>query len=68
MTIQDLINELMVIKKQFGDIPVLLSCDEEQNQIGDILEVQCGEVTEYGTYNGDDVKKGDRIVVIVPAM
>lgn len=68
MTIQDLINELMVIKKQFGDIPVLLSCDEEQNQIGDILEVQCGEVTEYDTYNGDGVKKGDRIVVIVPAM
>ena len=68
MTIQDLINELMVIKKQFGDIPVLLSCDEEQNQIGDVLEVQCGEVTEYDTYNGDEVKQGDRIVVIVPAI
>lgn len=68
MTIQDVINELKVIQKQFGDLPVLLSCDEEQNQIGDVLEVQCSELTEYDYYNGDKAKQGDRIVVIVPAI
>ena len=68
MTIQDVINELKVIQKQFGDLPVLGSSDEEQNSLGDVFEVQCGELTEYDCYNGNKAKKGDRIVVIVPAI
>lgn len=68
MTIQDLINELKMIQKQFGDLPVLGSSDEEQNSLGDVFQVQCGELTEYDYYNGDKVKQGDRVVVIVPAI
>lgn len=68
MTIQDVINELKVIQKQFGDLPVLGSSDEEQNSLGDIFQIQCGELTEYDYYNGDKAKQGDRIVVIVPAI
>ena len=68
MTIQDVINELKVIQKQFGDLPVLGSSDEEQNSLGDVLQIQCGELTEYDYYNGDKAKQGDRIVVIVPAI
>lgn len=68
MTIQDLINELKMIQKQFGDLPVLGSSDEEQNSLGDVFQVQCGELTEYDYYNGDKAKQGDRIVVIVPAI
>ena len=68
MTIQDIINELKVIQKQFGDLPVLGSSDEEQNSLGDVFQIQCGELTEYDYYNGDKDKQGDRIVVIVPAI
>lgn len=68
MTIQDVINELKVIQKQYGDLPVLGSSDEEQNCLGDVFQIQCGELTEYDYYNGDKAKKGDRIVVIVPAI
>ena len=68
MTIQDLINELKMIQKQFGDLPVLGSSDEEQNSLGDVFQVQYGELTEYDYYNGDKVKQGDRVVVIVPAI
>lgn len=68
MTIQDLINELKMIQKQFGDLPVLGSSDEEQNSLGDVFQVQCGELTEYDYYNGDKAKQGDRVVVIVPAI
>lgn len=68
MTIQDIINELKVIQKQFGDLPVLGSSDEEQNSLGDVFQIQCGELTEYDYYNGDKAKQGDRIVVIVPAI
>lgn len=68
MTIQDVINELKVIQKQFGDLPVLGSSDEEQNSLGDIFQIQCSELTEYDYYNGDKAKQGDRIVVIVPAI
>ena len=31
MTIQDVINELKVIQKQYGDLPVLAAADEEEN-------------------------------------
>lgn len=68
MTIQEVINELKVIQKQYGDLPVLGSSDEEQNSLGDVFDIQCGELTEYDYYNGDKAKKGDRIVVIVPAI
>ena len=68
MTISEVINELKVIQKQFGDLPVLGSSDEEQNTVGDVFEVQCGELTEYDEYPNSTVKVGDRIVVIVPAI
>lgn len=68
MTISEVINELKVIQKQFGDLPVMGSSDEEQNSLGDVFQIQCGELTEYDYYNGDKAKKGDRIVVIVPAI
>ena len=68
MTISEVINELKVIQKQYGDLPVLGSSDEEQNTLGDVFQLQCGELTEYDYYNGDKAKKGDRIVVIVPAI
>lgn len=68
MTIQQLIDELKVIQKQQGDIQVLVSSDEEQNCVGDVLELQCGELTEYDEYPNSTVKIGDKIVVIVPAI
>lgn len=68
MTIQEVINQLEAIKKQFGDLPVVGSADEEQNTIGDIFNIQCGEITEYDYYNGDKLKVGDKVVVLVPAI
>ena len=68
MTIQDVINELKVIQKQYGDLPVLGSSDEEQNTLGDVFQIQCGKLTEYDQYYGNKAKIGDRIVVIVPAI
>lgn len=68
MTIQDVINQLKVIQKQFGDLLVVGSSDEEQNSLGDVFDIQCGEITEYDYYNGDKAKVGDKVVVIVPAI
>lgn len=68
MTIQEVINELKVIQKQYGDLPVVGSSDEEQNSLGDVFQIQCGEITEYDYYNGDKAKQGDKVVVIVPAI
>lgn len=68
MTIQEVIDQLKVIQKQFGDLPVVGSSDEEQNSLGDVFDIQCGEITEYDYYNGDKAKKGDKVVVIVPAI
>ena len=68
MTIQEVINELKMIQKQYGDLPVVGSSDEEQNTLGDVFQIQCGEITEYDYYNGDKAKQGDRVVVIVPAL
>ena len=68
MTIQEVIDQLKVIQKQFGDLPVVGSSDEEQNSLGDVFDIQCGELTEYDYYNGDKAKKGDKVVVIVPAI
>ena len=68
MTISEVIKDLQEIQKQYGDLPVMGSSDEEQNSLGDVFEVQCGELTEYDYYNGNKAKKGNRIVVIVPAI
>lgn len=68
MTIQDLINELKVIQKEHGDLPVLGACDEEQNCLGDIFQVQVGTLTDMDEYPNSSVKVGDKIVVIVPAI
>lgn len=68
MTIQEVINELRMIQKQYGDLPVVGSSDEEQNTLCDVFQIQCGEITEYDYYNGDKAKQGDKVVVIVPAI
>ena len=68
MTISEVIKDLQEIQNQYGDLPVMGSSDEEQNSLGDVFEVQCRELTEYDYYNGNKAKKGDRIVVIVPAI
>lgn len=68
MTIQEVIDQLKVIQKQYGNLPVVGSSDEEQNSLGDIFDIQCGEITEYDYYNGDKAKQGDKVVVIVPAI
>ena len=68
MTIREVINELKTIQKQYGDLPVVGSSDEEQNTLGDVFQIQCGEITEYDYYNGDKAKQGDKVVVIVPAI
>ena len=68
MTISEVIKDLQEIQKQYEDLPVMGLSDEEQNSLGDVFEVQCGELTENDYYNGNKAKKGDRIVVIVPAI
>ena len=68
MTISEVIKDLQEIQNQYGDLPVMGSSDEEQNSLGDVFEVQCGELAEDDYYNGNKAKKGDRIVVIVPAI
>lgn len=68
MTIQDVINELKVIQKQYGDLPVLGSSDEEQNTLGDVFQIQVGTLEETDEYTNSTVKVGDKIAVIVPAI
>lgn len=68
MTISEVIKDLQEIQKQFGDLPVLGSSDEEQNILGDVFQIQCGKLTEYDEYPNSTVKVGDRIVVIVPTI
>lgn len=68
MKIKELIKQLQEVEKQYGDLPVLGSSDEEQNTLGDVFQIQCGELTKYDEYLNSSVKVGDRIVVIVPAI
>ena len=68
MTIQEVIDQLKVIQKQYGDLPVLGSSDEEQNTLGDVFQIQVGTLDETDEYPNSTVKVGDRIVVIVPAI
>lgn len=67
MNIQELINKLTEIKNRAGNLPVLGSSDEEQNSLGDIFDVQVGQITEIDNYNGK-YKIGDYVVVLVPAI
>ena len=68
MTVKELIKELQKIEQQFGDLPVVGSSDEEQNSLGEVFQVQCGDITEYDYCNSDTLKVGDKVVVIVPAI
>ena len=68
MTIQEVIDQLKVIQKQFGDLPVVGSSDEEQNSLGEVFQIQCGELTEYDYCSSDSIKVGDKVIVIVPAI
>jgi len=68
MTVKEVIKQLQEIEKKFGNLPVMGSADEEQNVLGDIFQIQCGKLTEYDTYNGDNAKQGDMVVVLVPAI
>ena len=45
MTISEVIKDLQEIQNQYGELPVMGSSDEEQNSLGDVFEVQCGELT-----------------------
>ena len=72
MNISRLIAELKSIKKEYGDLPVIMASDEEQNTLGDILALQIGNLTDGDYYEGDTLgliksKQKDQIfVVIVP--
>ena len=68
MTVKEVIKQLQEIEKKFGNLPVMGSSDEEQNQIGDIFQIQCGEITEYDYCNSDKHKVGDKVVVMVPGI
>lgn len=68
MTISEVIKQLQEIQKQFGDLPVVGSSDEEQNSLGEVFQIQCGKLTEYDYCSSDNIKVGDNVVVIVPAI
>lgn len=69
MTIKDLIKALQQAAKVVGDdTVVLLAADEEQNQLGDVLDIQQGNLEPLDNYYGDNVKQGDKIIVISPNM
>lgn len=68
MTISEVIKQLQEIQKQFGDLPVVGSSDEEQNSLGEVFQIQCGKLTEYDYCSSDKIKVGDNVVVIVPAI
>lgn len=68
MTISEVIKQLQEIQKQFGDLPVVGSSDEEQNSLGEVFQIQCGKLTEYDYCTSNSIKVGDNVVVIVPAI
>ncbi len=68
MTVSEVIKQLQEIQKQFGDLPVVGSSDEEQNSLGEVFQIQCGELTEYDYCTSDSIKVGDKIIVIVPGI
>lgn len=68
MKVSEVIKQLQEIQKQFGDLPVVGSSDEEQNSLGEVFQIQCGELTEYDYCNSDSIKVGDKVIVIVPAI
>ena len=68
MTVKEVIKQLQEIEKKFGDLPVLGASDEEQNRLGNVFQIQCGELREYDEYYGNKAKVGDRVVVIVPGI
>ena len=68
MKVSEVIKQLQEIQKQFGDLPVVGSSDEEQNSLGEVFQIQCGELTEYDYCNSDNIKVGDKVIVIVPAI
>lgn len=68
MKVSEVIKQLQEIQKQFGDLPVLGSSDEEQNSLGEVFQIQCGELTEYDYCSSDNIKVGDKVIVIVPGI
>lgn len=68
MKVSEVIKQLQEIQKQYGDLPVVGSSDEEQNSLGEVFQIQCGELTEYDYCNSDSIKVGDKVIVIVPAI
>lgn len=77
MTVGELIHELEYFAKRspaLYDTPVLLSSDEEQNYLGDVLHLQIGNLNEYDNYHGTSLGKTKReqknktFVVIVPTL
>ena len=45
MTISEVIKDLQEIQKQYGDLPLMGSSDDEQNSSGDDFEVKCRKQT-----------------------
>lgn len=77
MTIGELIQELEYLAKRspaLYNTPVLLSNDEEQNYLGDVLHLQIGNLNRYDNYHGTSLgktkyeQKNKTFVVIVPAL
>lgn len=77
MTIGELIQELEYFAKRspaLYNTPVLLSNDEEQNYLGDVLHLQIGNLNGYDNYRGTSLgktkyeQKNKTFVVIVPAL
>ena len=68
MKVSEVIKQLQEIQKQYGDLPVVGSSDEEQNSLGEVFQIQCGELTEYDYCNSDSIKVGDKVIVIVPGI
>ena len=68
MNISDLIAQLAAVKKQYGNLPVVISSDEEQNTLGDVLDLQVGDITDFDNIISKTIKIGDKVVVIVPTL
>lgn len=66
MTISEIIKTLGRIQAQYGDLKVVLSKDEEQNALGDILFYDIRPIYSVEDYAGE--RTDDNVVVLTPAL
>lgn len=69
MKVQDLINKLVVIREQVGDLPIFVAQDAEGNGFNELYKVCQQSFRKYGreieVKHPDDAEEGDKPCLVI---